>query len=82
MNCLADLLDHHLLSLTAARESLAEFLRTNFRFEDLLALKRPVSEFDRIHAMHRMSDSVGIPYVRMFAGKPPRKFPSSRDRKE
>ena len=82
MNRLADLLEHHLKSLSEARESLTKFLRENFTIDDLLAFQRPASQLDRIHAMYRMSDAVAIPYVRWFAGKPPRKFPSSRDRKD
>ena len=82
MNRLANLLDHHVQSLSTARESLAKFLQGNFRFEDLLALQQPISQFDRIHTMKRMSASVGIPYVRMFAGKPPRKFPPGTGREE
>jgi hypothetical protein len=78
---LADLIERHIQSLSAARESLAKFLRENFKFEDVLALQRPIPRFDRTHVMHRMSDSVGIPHMRMFAGKPTRKFPSSRDNK-
>jgi hypothetical protein len=75
MNRLADLIEQHLQSLSAAREGLAQYLRENSKFEDLLALQRPVSKFDRLRVMHRMSDSVGIAYTRMFAGKPMRKFP-------
>lgn len=75
MSRLADLIEKHLRRLSAARDSLAKFLRNNFKFEDLLALQRPTSQFDRTHVMHRMSDAVGIAYTRMFAGKPMRKFP-------
>ncbi|MGC2530360.1 MAG: hypothetical protein WA639_21645 [Candidatus Acidiferrum sp.] len=82
MTRLADLIELHIQSLSAARESLAKFLRENFKFEDVLALQRPISQFDRTHVMHRMSDSVGIPYMRMFAGKPMRTFPLSRDKKD
>jgi hypothetical protein len=79
---LADMIERHLQSLTAARESLAKFLRDNFKFEDVLALQRPIPQFDRIHVMHRMSDSVGVPYMRMFAGKPIRKFPPPPDKED
>jgi hypothetical protein len=82
MKRLADLIEQHPRSLSEARESLAKFLRDNFKFEDLLALQRPVSEFDRLRVMNRMSDSVGIAYTRMFAGKPIRKFPPPPDGKE
>lgn len=71
----ATLLEHHVQSLTVARESLAELIRQRFSLEDLLALKAPVRNFDRIHAMHRMSDAVSVPYLRFFAGQPVRKFP-------
>ena len=80
MERLADVIERHLQSLSAARQSLAKFLSDNFKFEDLLALQRPISRFDRNHVMLRMSDSVGIAYTRMFAGKPMRKFPRSRDK--
>jgi len=72
---MASLLEKHLESLSAARESLASFLRERFNFEDLLSVRKPVSKFDRIHTMHRMSDAVGVSYLRWFAGKPVRKFP-------
>jgi hypothetical protein len=82
MTRLANVVEHHVQTLSAARESLAKFLRESFKFEDVLALQRPISRFDRTHVMYRMSDSVGIPYMRMFAGKPMRKFPSSPDKKD
>jgi hypothetical protein len=75
MDRLAATIEQHLRSLSAAREGLAKFLRENSKFEDLLALQRPISQFDRIRVMNRMSESVGIAYTRMFAGKPMRKFP-------
>jgi hypothetical protein len=53
---MASLLEKHLESLSAARESLATFLRERFNIEDLLSVRKPVSKFDRIHTMHRMSD--------------------------
>ena len=71
---LAGLVEEHLRSLSAARESLAAFLRERFNLEDLLALQTPVSRYDRIHAMRRMSNAVSTSYVRWFAGKPVRKF--------
>ena len=81
MNRLADFLDLHLQALVTARATLGNFLRERFTIDDLLAVQQPSSELDRIHAMYRMSDAVGIPYVRWFAGKAPRKF-QTRDRKE
>jgi hypothetical protein len=79
---LADMIERHLQSLTAARESLARFLRDSFKFEDVLAVQRPIPQFDRIHVMHRMSNSVGIPYMRMFAGRPIRKVPPPPDKED
>jgi hypothetical protein len=76
---LASLLEQHVKNLAEARELLAQFMRTRFTFEDLLALKEPISRFDRVHAMHRMSDSLSVPYVRWFAGRPPRKIRKSRE---
>lgn len=71
---LANLLDKHLRSLSTAREGLAALLRARFNLEDLLAVQEPVNTFDRTHVMYRMSDAVRVPYVRLFAGKPPHRF--------
>lgn len=78
MNRLADLVEKHNAFLSAAREGLALFLRQNFKMEDLLALQVPMTRFDRIHAMHRMSDAVRISYLRFFAGKPVRSIRAPR----
>jgi hypothetical protein len=45
---MASLLEKHLESLSAARESLATFLRERFNIENLLSVRKPVSRFDRI----------------------------------
>lgn len=71
----ANLLEQHAQCLADARTALADFLRQRFNIEDLLALKMPATTFDRIHAMHRTSDAVGISYLRWFGGQPIRKFP-------
>ncbi|MGO9211163.1 MAG: hypothetical protein ACLPXM_15265 [Terriglobales bacterium] len=75
---LAGLLGHHSQALTAARLSLASFLRERFTLEDLLAVQKPISQFDRIHAMNRMSDAVAVSYNRWFAGKPVRRIRTRR----
>jgi hypothetical protein len=74
MNRLADLLEKHIESLSAAREGLAGFLRQNFKMEDLLAVQEPIIGFDRIHSNRRMSDAVRVSYLRYFAGRPIRKI--------
>jgi hypothetical protein len=73
---MTNLVEQHLQSLSAARESLSAFLRGWFKLEDLLSMQSPVLKFDRIHAMHRMSDALSVSYLRWFAGKPIRKIPS------
>ena len=74
MSRLADLVEKHIESLTAAREALARFLRQNFKMEDLLAVQEPITAFDRIHASLRMSDAIRVSRLRWFAGKPIRKI--------
>jgi hypothetical protein len=71
---LADLIKKHVKSLSAARDGLASFFRQNFKIEDLLAVQEPITKFDRIHSMNRMSDAVHVSYLRYFAGKPIRKI--------
>lgn len=82
MNRLAGRVEKHTESLSAARERLASFLRQNFKIEDLLAVQVPITRFDRIHAMQRMSDAVRISYLRFFAGKPSRKIRAPRNAEE
>jgi len=74
MQRLAALLEQHVTVLSDARAGLANLLRDRFNLEDLLAICEPVTQFDRIHAMHRMSSAVAIPYTRFFAGKPTRRI--------
>lgn len=79
---LANLLDEHVKTLTAARKGLATLLRERFTLEDLLALQQPISQFNRIHAMRRMSESLAVPYTRWFAGKPVRRIRTSQQSNE
>lgn len=79
MSRLAVLLKKHVDALSAARRGLGDFLRQNFKIEDLLAVQSPRKQFDRIHALNRMSDSVAIAYTRWFAGKPTRRSLNPRE---
>lgn len=74
MSRLAELIEKHIESLTAARVKLAGFLSQNFKIEDLLAVQEPITKFDRNHASLRMSDAIRVSYLRFFAGKPIRKI--------
>lgn len=70
---LIETLDIHVKTLSDAREKFAAFFRSNFSVEDLLAIREPIRQYDRLHASKRMSDALHLPYSRYFAGKPTRR---------
>ena len=79
---LAELIENHIESLSTAREGLASFVRQNFKIEDLLAIQKPFTRFDRVHTNLRMSNAIRVSYLRYFAGKPIRKIRTPRQSAE
>ncbi len=79
---LLSLLTEHLAKIGVAREQLGEFLRKHFTSQDLLAMRSPVQQFDRLHVMYRMSDAVGTTYTRFFASRPARRIQMQQDDQE
>jgi len=61
---------------------LGEFLRKHFTLQDLLAVRSPVQQFDRLHVMDRMSNACRTTYTRFFANQPARLIQVQQDDQE